>query len=87
MQDESILENLEKLFAELSIELRYEKGRFQGGYYRYKDRQQIVVNKDLTDSQKVAILARELHENLDLDSVYVVPAVREVIENAGRLEQ
>ncbi len=83
---ESILEELEKLLSEAAIEVRYEKGQFMGGLYRYKDKEQIVVNKDLPIEHKIKIIATELHEHVDLDSIYLVPALREVIENASRME-
>lgn len=85
MDQQTILEHLEKIVADLDIEVRYEKGRFQGGYYRYKDKRQFVLNKELNVVQRINILAREIRANVDLDSLYVIPAVREVIENAGHL--
>ncbi len=86
MKEAEILQNLEKLFADLALEIRYEKGDFTGGWFRYRDKQQIVINKELTDSQKIQILASELKAKFDLDHLYVVPALREVIEHAGSLE-
>jgi len=85
MTAEAILESLEKIIADLSIELRYEKGQFKGGYYRYKDTRQIVVNKNLSTEQKITILATEIKTNTDLDKLYLTPVVREVVENASRL--
>jgi len=79
------LENLEKLLAELSIEVRFEKGDFVGGLYRYKERKALVVNKQLPDEQKVQLIAQELRNSVDLQNLYVMPALREVIENASRL--
>jgi hypothetical protein len=86
MKETEILQNLENLFTDLAIEIRYEKGDFTGGWFRYRDKQQIVVNKDLSDTQKIHILASELKAKFDLDHLYVVPALREVIEHAGNLE-
>lgn len=86
MEQEKILDELESLLANLAIELRYEKGDFVGGFYRYKDRQQIVINKDLTINQKIRIIAQELRSNSELESVFLVPALREVIENASSVE-
>ena len=85
MDDESILENLERLLADLSIEVRYEKGEFVGGLYRYKDKKQLLINKALTTEQRVNIIANELKSNIDLEKVYVIPALREVIENASSM--
>lgn len=86
MEQENILEKLESLLVDLSIELRYEKGDFVGGFYRYKDRQQIVINRDLTINQKISIIAQELRANSELEGVFLVPALREVIQNASCVE-
>jgi hypothetical protein len=87
MEQETILQNLETLLSDLSIELRYEKGQFSGGLYRYKEKKEIIVNKDLTIMQKINILAKVLRENDDLDKLYIIPALREVIEDGSSLGQ
>ncbi|MCG8604969.1 hypothetical protein MJD09_08235 [bacterium] len=87
MNDETLLSSLEELLAKLAIELRYEKGDFVGGLYRYNDSEQMVVNQDLSLTKKINILARELSERVDFENLYMVPALREVIENAGRMGQ
>ncbi len=86
MNEEDLLQELENLAAKLALNLRYEKGDFQGGFYRYKEKQQIVINKDLSTRQKVNILARELKAMIDLENFYLLPALREVIENASDLD-
>ena len=87
MHDDDILQSFEKLLIDLEVELRYEKGDFQGGIYRYKEKQQLILNKNLNANQKIIIMANELKTNFDLDNLYLVPALREVIGNAGRLGQ
>lgn len=85
MSDEELLQRLENLVTEHSLEIRYEKGDFWGGLYRYKNEERIVINKDLPIKQKIKILANELNVKLDLESMYLVPALREVIESASHL--
>ena len=85
MQPEAILESLEKIFADHSIEIRYEKGQFAGGLYRYLNKREIIVNKALSTEQRISVLAQEIRENIDLDKVYLIPALREVIENESSL--
>lgn len=87
MTDEDILQGLERLMAELSIEVRYENGDFMGGLYRYRNIEQIIINKELNTRQKINVFARELRAKLDLENLYIVPALREVIENASNLGQ
>jgi hypothetical protein len=85
MNDEDILQELEGLLAKLSIEVRYEKGDFLGGLCRYGDKEQMIINKELTINQKINVLANELRAKPDLESLYIVPALREVIKNASHL--
>lgn len=85
MNPDDILQSFEKLLLDLDVEVRYERGNFLGGFYRYKNKKQFVINKDLNSNQKISIVARELQTNFDLDNLYLIPAVREVISNAGRL--
>ncbi len=86
MSDDEILEGLEKLMADVGIELRYEKGEFIGGWYRYLEKEQLLVNKRIPTDRKVEIIAKVLSNRVDLQQVYVVPAIREVLENASRVE-
>ncbi len=86
MKEEEILEGLETLLVELAIDFRYDNGEFVGGMYRYFDKEQLLVNKKLSDEQKIQVIAQELHDKLDLQSTYILPALREVIENASRVE-
>jgi hypothetical protein len=86
MNDNEILQSLEKLYADLAIEIRYERGDFMGGVFRYREQQKAVVNRDLNSSQKISILARELRGKVDLEKLYLVPVLREVIENASSVE-
>lgn len=79
MTSEELLQMIEKLAADLSIEVRYDRGDFVGGLCRVQDRQVLIVHRDLTPSRKVEVIARELRQ-LDLENVYVVPALRKVLE-------
>lgn len=86
MSNEEILEGLEKLLLELGIDVRYEKGEFVGGLYRYKSKEQLLVNKTLDIEYKIRVIAKELHGKLDLQNTFIVPALREIIEDASRVE-
>ncbi len=83
MNDDDLLFNLEELVVKSTICLRYEMGDFKGGLYRYNQKEQFLINKDLSVKQKINILAFELKKKLDFDDLYLVPALREVIENAS----
>ena len=78
MKDEEILPKLEEILGQLGVELRYEKGDFEGGICRVGEKQFLLVNKRLMLSQKVNLLAREL-AGLDLSNIYIVPAIRDLL--------
>lgn len=81
MKDEELLARLEDFIAHLGIDLRYENGDFEGGVCRVKDKKLLIVNNKLLPSQKVLVMSREL-ATLDLSNVFVLPAIRELIDNA-----
>jgi hypothetical protein len=78
MKEEEVLSGLEKLVESLSIQLRYEKGDFAGGYCVLKDKRMMIVNSALSPAQRIKVLAGEL-AGMNLDQVFVLPALREVI--------
>ncbi|MFQ5707706.1 MAG: hypothetical protein ACE5HO_09675 [bacterium] len=85
MTKEEMLQQLEELAERLPLRVRFEKGDFKGGLYRYKDDEEILINKDLSTEQKINIMAKELKTKLDVEGLYLLPALREVIESAGSL--
>lgn len=79
MKDQDLLRSLEEVVAQLGIHLRYEKGDFDGGLCRVDEQQLLIANAALPTRKKIRLIAREL-SRLRLDEVFVVPAVRHVIE-------
>jgi len=77
-KDLQILRELETLCSNLGIDLRYEKGDFEGGLCRVEKEQLLIINKTLSDQAKIRVLARELR-TLDLENIYMVPALRRII--------
>ena len=75
-----ILTDLEELTGQLGIQLRYEKGDFDGGYCVMKEQKMLIVNKRLHDARKAAVLAHALSE-FGLEAVFVKPAVRKFVED------
>jgi hypothetical protein len=82
MKEEEILSGLEKLVESLHIQLRYEKGDFAGGYCVLKDKRMMIVNSALSPAMRLKVLAREL-ATMNLDEVFVLPALRETIQEAA----
>ncbi|MBN1348863.1 hypothetical protein JXJ21_05595 [candidate division KSB1 bacterium] len=79
MEEETVLQQLEAILKELSIALRYEKGRFQGGLCRLHGEEVFILNSKLSVDRKIRIIAKEL-SLLNLENVYILPAIREIIE-------
>ena len=80
MKHEDLIEELQTVAAQLSINIRYEWGDFQGGYCILKDQRLLLVNRRLMPSRKASVLAVALQE-IGLDDVYLKPAVRAYIED------
>ncbi len=75
-----ILSGLEELAKQLGIQLRYEKGDFEGGYCILKEQKVLVVNKRLHEARKASSLAQALSE-YGIDTTYIKPNLREYIED------
>ena len=75
-----IINDLEELTRQLGLELRYEKGDFDGGYCVLKHQKVLVVNKRLADQRKASSLAQALAE-FGIETAFVKPNVREYIED------
>ena len=76
-------------FEDLAIKLGFKiikgKGDFKGGSCIIKDEKVIVVNKRKPIEQKLKILASCFNE-IDLDGIYIVPALRAFIEESNTLD-
>jgi hypothetical protein len=80
MEQQELLSELESIASQLGIRLRYEKGDFEGGYCVLKSERIIVINKKLSPSVRLSVLARGISE-IGLNNIYVKPAVRNFIED------
>ena len=72
--------DLEELARQLNLNIRYEKGDFEGGYCILKDQKVLVVNKRLLYSRKAVALALALSE-FGIDLVFIKPNLRAFIED------
>jgi hypothetical protein len=75
-----IVSDLEELTRQLGVQLRYEKGDFEGGYCILKEQKMMVVNKRLHDARKATSIAQALGE-FGLENMYVKPTLRGFIED------
>ncbi|MBI1804704.1 MAG: hypothetical protein HY033_02485 [Ignavibacteriae bacterium] len=75
-----LLNDLEELTQHLGIELRYEKGDFEGGYCVLRSQKMLVVNKRLPDARKASSLAQALAQ-YGIEATFIKPTLREYIED------
>ncbi len=80
MTKQLILQGFESLVESLSIGLRYEKGDFAGGLCKIGNQDILIINPTLPIDMKINIMADEL-KRLNLEQIYIRPALREIIEN------
>ena len=80
MTQELILQGFESLIQNLSIDLRYEKGDFMGGLCKVGGKDVFIINNKLPIDKKIKLIAVELNR-LNLEQIYIRPALRNIIEN------
>ena len=80
MNYQQLLAELEELGQQLGIQIRYEKGDFDGGYCVLREKKMLVVNKRLHDARKASSLAQALAE-YGIETTFVKPLLREYIED------
>ena len=75
-----LVNDLEELTRQLGVQLRYEKGDFEGGYCVLKEQKMMVVNKRLHDARKASSIAQALGE-FDIEKLFIKPTIRGFIED------
>ena len=85
MNDAEILEELIGLLEENGVEVRHEPIGGQGGGFCVIKGQKLFFADTNADSADVAALcARVISENVDTESIYLRPEVREFIESYSK---
>ncbi|MBI5464454.1 MAG: hypothetical protein HY966_05830 [Ignavibacteriales bacterium] len=79
MTADQLLKELEELANKSGIQVRYEKGDFDGGFCVLKAERIIVVNKKLATPRRASVLAQGVAE-VGIEELYLKPVVREFIE-------
>jgi len=80
MTQEDLLIELESLAQQLGIQIRYEKGDFDGGYCILKTQKTLVINKKLSNPKKITLLAKGIQE-IGTENIYIKPFIRQFIED------
>jgi len=88
MNNEDILQNLERIADSLNIKILYDE--FKKDDYRTKSsscmvkgESQIIIDKSLKTKDKIEIILNEL-SSYDLDSIYMAPHIRELFKKVKR---
>ena len=82
MDETIILQELENLAAELSVELRYDTFAGRGGLCRYGGKVCLIVNQALSVPDRIHLLSRELAQ-LPLGDIFIRPQIRELLDNSA----
>ncbi|MFC1849427.1 hypothetical protein ACFL27_04375 [candidate division CSSED10-310 bacterium] len=78
-----LLERFEELAAKLGIIISYERGlEGPGGLCRIKDQNMILINRNLTVQDKIDVIVDSIIQ-FPLDNHYILPELREYLENAS----
>jgi len=80
LEKKDILTQLQNILSHLSIDLKYGRGYFDGGLYKYKDQSVIYLNRTHTVEKHINILCQEL-KNYDLEGIELNPEIRMYLEN------
>jgi hypothetical protein len=83
MQSAELLKELEKLLKQLSIEIKYGKGYFEGGLYRYRDNKNIYLNRANSEEYNLEILLAEI-KKMDWQSLECNPVIKELLTKSDQ---
>ena len=81
-----LYDHFEELADKIGITIIDGKGDFSGGYCTVIDDQFIVLNKLKPLTQRLRVLA-ESFSRLDVQKQYLIPVLREFIEENSQLDQ
>ena len=89
MEPEETYQHLENLAAKLGISVRYDdlsdpEVPVTSGLCKVGGRHLYIMDRSKSLSEKIRLLAQCL-SRMDLDSVYLLPAIRELLNAAGTL--
>ena len=79
MEEPILLQELETLAEKLRVEVRYDAFEGRGGLCRYGGKTCLILNDELTVSERVEAFCRAL-ARLPIDEIFIRPQVRERIE-------
>ena len=81
MEENCIFKELESVLKQLSIDLKFGRGYFEGGFYVYKKKRAIFLNRAFAVEKNNEIIIREL-KNINLDGIEMSPGLKDLILNS-----
>jgi hypothetical protein len=81
MTTEQLLEKLTDAAGRMGLDVRTEKGNFEGGRCRMAGAEVVMLNERDLPERRLAVLARALRAE-ELEAVYLPPAVRHALDEA-----
>ena len=85
MKNKKLLEEFHSLAEKLDITIMKGKGDFSGGSCTVNNEKVIVINNSKPIEQRLNTLAG-CFKDRNLDGLYIMPALREYINNANKLD-
>jgi len=85
MKNKDLLEEFHSLAEKLDITIMKGKGDFSGGSCTVNNEKVIVINNSKPIEQRLNTLAG-CFKDRNLDGLYIMPALREYINNANKLD-
>ncbi len=79
MGDNEIFKDLHDILKQLSIELKYGRGYFEGGMVRYKEQSVLYLNRAHSIEKHIEIISKELKQ-FDLGRIEINPEIQGYLE-------
>lgn len=86
MREALLLQELEALAERLGVAVRYGSLEGSGGLCRYGGATHLILNQSLSVPERIEAFLSALRQ-LDLDAVFVVPKIRELIGEEDGLKR
>jgi len=79
MKPDEIVEQLTKICEKLDIEIRFEPLASSGGLVKMRGKETLFIGTACSRAEQASILCEALMDK-DLESLYILPGIREIIE-------
>ena len=81
MTKEEIFQELTQLLDSLKVSVKYGRGFFRGGLYRYKDETVIYLNRADDVEDQIGLILSELRR-MDLEKADIRPEIQQLLFNS-----